>query len=330
MPDESSNPLSATPSDLSARLGWLQAIDPRLVWPHEARDFTPWLLENAERLAEALGIELEIDAAEHAIGGFSLDLIGRDVTNDAVLIVENQLEGTDHSHLGQVLTYAAGTAASTIVWLATSFREEHRQALVWLNESTSEDVHFFGVELQVVRIGDSVPAPLFNVVVEPNDWQKQLRAATQPSALDGRSAQYVAFWTRVLARVHTDHPDWTRTRRARSKNWIEIRSPIPGTKLCMAFAQGDRLRSELYIDSGDAQRNVDIFAYLREARAQLEGAFGGELEWEELPQRRACRIAAYRDGSITEEEKHEDFVDWLFDSMRRLRAAVEAVAQPPG
>jgi hypothetical protein len=151
-------------------LGRLECVDPRLVWIHEAHDFTPWLLENGDRLAEALGIDLELEAAEHAVGGYSLDLVGRDLTNDAVLIVENQLDTTDHSHLGQVLTYAAGTAASTIVWIATAFREEHRQALDWLNENTSEDTHFFGIELQVVKIGDSLRAPLFNVVAEPNDW----------------------------------------------------------------------------------------------------------------------------------------------------------------
>src|SRR5437764_12307274 len=108
-------------------LGRLEHLDPRAVWANEAHDFTPWLLAHADHLAEALRIDLELDAAEHAVGGYWLDLVGRDLTNDTVLIVENQLGDTDHSHLGQVLTYAAGTGASTIVWIATSFREEHPQ-----------------------------------------------------------------------------------------------------------------------------------------------------------------------------------------------------------
>src|SRR5579884_1277079 len=99
-------------------------MSPRAIWANEARDFTPWLLANADRLGEALGIELELTEAEHPVGGFALDLVGRDLTNDAVVMVENQLEGTDHTHLGQILTYAAGTGATTIVWVATSFREE--------------------------------------------------------------------------------------------------------------------------------------------------------------------------------------------------------------
>lgn len=124
-----------------ANLGRLEGVEVRTVWVHEARDFTPWLLEHADHLAETLGIDLELEQSEHPVGGFSLDLVGRDLTNDAVLIVENQLAGTDHNHLGQILTYAAGTDASSIVWIATSFREEHRQAIDWLNEPTQSRSH---------------------------------------------------------------------------------------------------------------------------------------------------------------------------------------------
>ena len=158
-------------------LGRLEGVEVRTVWEHEARDFTPWLLDHADHLAETLGIDLELNQSEHSVGGFSLDLVGRDLTNDAVLIVENQLEGTDHNHLGQILTYAAGTDASSIVWIATSFREEHRQAIDWLNEQTRENIRFFGIELKVARIGTSLPAPLFNLVAQPNDSS---RSAPQP------------------------------------------------------------------------------------------------------------------------------------------------------
>ena len=115
-------------------LGKLESLNPRKVWPHEAHDFTPWLLDNADALADVLGIDMELSTAEHPVGGYSLDLLGKDLTNNCVLIVENQLTATDHGHLGQILTYAAGTEAKTIVWMATSFREEHRQALDYLND----------------------------------------------------------------------------------------------------------------------------------------------------------------------------------------------------
>lgn len=222
---------------MTIELGKLEPVDPRTVWQHEAHSFTPWLLENGERLAEALGIDLELETAEHSVGGYKLDLFGRDITNDAVLIVENQLDTTDHSHLGQVLTYAAGTAASTIVWIATKFREEHRQALDWLNENTGEQAHFFGIELQVVKIGESLSAPLFNVVVQPNDWQKQVRAATQPGVVSGKGALYIQFWGRFIERVHAKHPDWTKAKAVGPQNWFEMRSPIKGCGISSSFAQ---------------------------------------------------------------------------------------------
>jgi hypothetical protein len=314
---------------MSVDLGKLEHVDPRSVWTHEALDFTPWLLANADRLSEALGIDLELEAAEHSVGGYSLDLVGRDITNDAVLIVENQLATTDHSHLGQVLTYAAGTGASTIVWIATAFREEHRQALDWLNESTGGEAHFFGIELQVVRIGDSVGAPLFNVVVQPNDWQKQVRAATQTGAVTGKGALYVQFWGRFIERVRAEHPDWTRARAVGPYNWFEMKGPIKGCLISSSFAQGERLRHELYIDTGDGDRNADLFGHLRDRQEQIEGVYGQPLVWEELPTKRACRVADYKDGcSVADAERYEEFIDWFLDAGTRLRAALGAVTLP--
>jgi hypothetical protein len=313
----------------SPELGKLETLDPRLVWKNEAHDFTPWLLANADRLSGALGIDLEFEAAEHPVGGFSLDLVGRDITNDAVLIVENQLEGTDHSHLGQVLTYAAGTEASTIVWIATGFRDEHRQALDWLNEQTGEDTHFFGIELQVVKIGDSAPAPLFNVVVQPNDWQKQVRAATQPGALSAKGAAYVDFWRRFLDRVHIEHPDWTSGRAVGPDNWYEMKGPISGCRYSYSFAGQNRLRHELYIDTGDGERNLEILAYLRDQRTQLEGEYGRPLSWEELEGKRACRVADYLEGcTVLDQERHEEYVEWFLDAGVRLRRALQNVTLP--
>src|SRR5215212_3718080 len=115
------------------QLGRLILVEPRTVWPHEAADFTPWLLDNVDVLGDLLGMELELEVAEHPVGSFSLDLYGHDLSDDNVVIVENQLEPSDHNHLGQILTYAAGTDPTTIVWVATGFRDEHRQAVAWLN-----------------------------------------------------------------------------------------------------------------------------------------------------------------------------------------------------
>lgn len=155
-----------------ATMGRLEPVALREVWAHEALAFTPWLLANADVLGEVLDMDLEIMAAEHPVGGFALDLIATDLRSNERVIIENQIETTDHLHLGQLLTYAGGTDPANIVWIAAAFRDEHRAALDWLNLRTDPDTRFFGVEISAVRIGDSPPAPLFQVVAKPNDWAR--------------------------------------------------------------------------------------------------------------------------------------------------------------
>lgn len=162
----------------SAPLGRLTSVPARQIWPDEARHFTPWLLDNAEVLAEVLGFPIELKYAEHPVGTFRLDLIGHVAGTEEVVIVENQLEVSDHTHLGQILTYAGGTDPTNIVWVAPRFTEEHRAALDWLNARTDQHTRFFAVEVKLVSIGDSVPAPLLSLVVKPNDWEKQVKAAS--------------------------------------------------------------------------------------------------------------------------------------------------------
>jgi len=311
-------------SDGPPSLGTLEEIDPRTVWKGEATDFTPWLLEHGEHLAEVLGIDLELEHAEHPIGPFAVDLIGSDLSNGVTLIVENQLESTDHTHLGQLLTYAAGTEAATIVWLATRFRDEHRQALDWLNQITREDVHFFGIEIRVVRIGESQPAPLFEVVAQPNEWQKQARSAST-GALSPRAALYLQFWEAYLARVRDEHPDWTRARIPQRVNWMSQPSPIPGTQINPCFVSKGRIRHELYIDTGDAEQNTALFEQFETQREAFEAAYGRALTFEPLPDRRACRIADYTTGDVTVTDQHGHYIAWFLDCGERLRAALSAI-----
>ena len=309
-------------------LGTLERVEPSSLWNHEAHDFTPWLLANAEGLADALGIDLELEEAEHRVGAFALDLVGRDATNDTILIVENQLASTDHSHLGQILTYAAGTGASTIVWIATAFREEHRQALDWLNEHTGKDTHFFGVEIEAFRIGGSRPAPHFKIVVQPNEWQKVVREAAQGQKESGKSPLYVRFWERLLVSIAEQEPTWTRRRPGATtipSNWIDMPSPIPGASFNFSFARGHRLRSELYIDSGSQEDNERVFEAIAARKDVVESIYARPLEFEALEGRRAARIADYTDGDVAEENRHEEFIAWFIDSGARLRRALEQV-----
>ena len=154
------------------KFGSLTSVDLRECWPHEAGDFTPWLAQkdNIQLLGVALGMELELQQQEASVGDFSADLFCIDAADEEPVVIENQLERTNHRHLGQILTYAAGLEACTVVWVVKEFREEHRAALDWLNRITESKFRFFGLEIEAFRIGDSPPAPRFEVVVKPNDW----------------------------------------------------------------------------------------------------------------------------------------------------------------
>jgi hypothetical protein len=303
-------------------LGKLTAVDPRTVWQHEAYDFTPWLLEHADALADVLGIDLELTANEHPVGGFALDLIGRDLTNDCVLIVENQLTVTDHMHLGQILTYAAGTDAATIVWIAISFREEHRQALDWLNSLAGEGARFFGIEIGTVRIANSPVAPTFTLRAQPNDWHAQLSAAAKSSAqVSGKGQLYRAFWGKFLERVHAERPTWTRATIPTGDNWMTMPSPLKGTVNGANFPPG-QLRAELYIDCGDGEANSRIFDALYVHKAAIEEKFGEPVQWESLPHRKACRIVICTAGDVTQSDAYDHYIDWFIQAGTRLRDAL--------
>jgi hypothetical protein len=201
--------------------------------------------------------------------------------------------------------------------------------LDWLNESTGDEAHFFGIELQLVRISESVAAPLLNVVAQSNDWQKQVRTATKARAVSGKDALYVQFWTDFIDRVHAEHPDWTKAKAAGPYNWFEMKGATRGTLISSSFAQGDRLRHELYIDTGDGDRNDELFESLRDQQLQIEDVYGRPLKWEELPTRRACRIAEYMDGCrVADTARWDEYTAWFLDAGTRLRRALSSVALP--
>jgi hypothetical protein len=239
----------------TSNLGRLTTVPPRDVWPDEARDFTPWLLKNVDVLGDLLGMDLMLDVAEHPVGDFALDLLGRDLANDSVVIVENQLAESDHGHLGQILTYAAGTNPTTIVWITTGFRPEHRAALDWLNEHTDPDTRFFGVEIEVVRIGNSAPAPNFRLVAEPNDWEKHVKAATAAGVMSERAKLYWDFFEQFRARVVTEHPDWTRRKTSTREAWYDLSTGISGAVFSTAFTRGG-LVVQLYFNDPDPTVNL--------------------------------------------------------------------------
>lgn len=311
-------------------LGRLEIVRPRDVWAHEALDFTPWLLANVDVLSDLLGMDLVLERAEHPVGDFSLDLIGYDQSTNDVVIVENQLEVSDHTHLGQILTYAAGTDPTTIVWIATDFRPEHRAAVDWLNERTDDHTRFFGVEIEVVRIGVSEPAPAFRLVAQPNDWEKTVRKSTSSTGeVSTRTATYRRFWETLLDRIRNEHPTWTRGRTS-DQSWVNTISGLPGAVLSMAFRR-DGLVMQLYFEDRDASANSERFEAVRERRTEFEAALGATPIWDEMPGRKAARIVVVSEQfkDVAEEDQWPAMIQWLIEWQIRFRAAIDAITGAP-
>lgn len=313
---------SEQPSQTTINLAWLEPMDVRDVWANEARDFTPWLLENAERLGEVLGIDLELESREYPVGDFSLDLFGRDITNECVLIIENQLADTNHTHLGQLLTYAAGTQAATVVWVSPSFRDEHRKALDYLNDKAGDDARFFGVELKVVRIGDSPPAPMFSLVAKPSEWRARVEATQSSGELSEKREAYRAYWAKYLEIIHQRHPGLTNVRAASTRNWTNINYLRRGINISLAFLSRGKAICEVYIDTRDAERNSAILAELIKHKSHVEEVVGEPLQWDDIPLKRACRIRAVTEGDVLRPESHDRLISWMIDHQQKMKQSI--------
>lgn len=301
-------------------LGKLQSIDPRTLWPMEAKDFTPWLAANLGMLGEALGLDLELVRMEAPVGSFACDIEARDTGSGRRVIIENQLSATDHGHLGQLITYAAGLDAGVIVWIAPEVREEHREAIDFLNRHTRETVDFFMIALEVISISGSPPAVVFRLAASPNAWAKTA-AASASKTLTDKTVAYQEFYQGLMDELREKHK-FTNAKAAQPQSWYAFSSGTTGISYSTAFASGNRLRVELYVDVGDMVKNKAIFDDLKEQQQQIENEVGEPLVWERLDTRRASRISAVRENtSIAEATANEQEVrDWLVKRLLKFRA----------
>ena len=289
-------------------LGRLERVDLRTIWTSEPAGFTPWLAqaENLEVLADTLGIELELEAQEKEVGPFRADILCKDMGTDSWVLVENQLERTDHTPLGQLLTYAAGLQAVTIVWLAARFTEEHRATLDWLNSITDESFRFFGLEIELWQIGDSLAAPKFNIVARPNDWSKSVahaKRAIDDAELSETKVRQREYWAALNGILDAAGGPVRGNRKPGPRHWMSF--PVGRTGFSLAACKNrpkEYVRAELYISGNEAKR---FQGYLKDEKHEIEQELGYSLEWEELPSKRDCRIACYLRGVDPEDDS-----DW--------------------
>lgn len=302
-------------------LGRLERVDLREIWETEGQHFTPWLAqeENLQVLGDAIQLDLELEAQEKDVGPFRADILCKDTDTDNWVLIENQLERTDHVHLGQLLTYASGLNAVTIVWIAANFTDEHRAALDWLNEITDESFKFFGLEVELWKIGASPAAPKFNIVSKPNDWTRSVGQASRriaAEALTDAQKLYQRFWTGFSNYVATQNTA-IRPQKAPPKHWTSFgigRSGMFFGAVCSV--RNKRINAELYMHDHNAKA---FFHLLHEGKDEIEKEFGMPLDWQELPDRRATRIAVYKEGTDpTDEVDWQNQHAWLLDMLGRF------------
>jgi hypothetical protein len=279
-------------------LGTLKKLDVRDLWQSEASDFTPWLAraENLKRLGDAIGMELEFEAQEKNVGPFRADILCKDTETSHWVLIENQLGRTDHSHLGQLLTYAAGLEAVTIIWIAAAFTEEHRATLDWLNKITDDEFKLFGLEIELWRIGDSLPAPKFNVISKPNDWTSSVSHAARgldAKQLSETKALQLEFWIAFREYLIRSESPLT-PQKPYPQHWTYFRVGRSGFLLeALLNTQANRIGVGLTMNDDNAKPH---FALLHEQKAGIEGELGFQLEWMPLPEKKAARLAYFKEN----------------------------------
>ena len=298
-------------------IGRIQRIGLREVWSHEALDFTTYLEENADVIAEATDLQLSGVEREQPAGAFSVDLIAEDEDGRPV-VIENQLEKSDHDHLGKLLTYLVGIQARKALWIVADPRPEHVAVIAWLNESSSAD--FYLLKLEAIRIGDSEPAPLLTQIVGPSEETREV----------GRKKEEMAERERLRYRFLEGLLEHAKTRTQLHANispnkhgWVGAGSGISGVTFKYVVGQR-KARIELYIDTPDGAENQRVFEALSLKRGKIEGACGFPLEWDTKEGRRSCRIQKmYDTGGYRDEGAWEAVYEELADAMAKLESAVK-------
>jgi hypothetical protein len=290
------------------QLGRLERVDLRDIWINEAANFTPWLAraENLALLSETLGMILELEAKEKAVGPFSADILCKEIGSNRWVLIENQLGRTDHTHLGQLLTYASGLEAVTIVWIAARFTEEHRSTLDWLNRITDDSFRFFGLEVELWRIADSRAAPHFKIVSKPNNWSHSVALAAraiEATELSETRIMQRDYWAALNKWLVAEEGPVSGIKKPQPQSWMSYAIGRTDFNVSAVMIRPERrVRAELYISGVRAKV---FFALLKCEKEAIEQELSYPLEWEELPDGQDCRIAYYLN-----EVDPEDQSDW--------------------
>lgn len=314
-------------------LGRLQRVDLREVWSSEAGSFTPWLAkeENLQLLGETIGIELELETTEKGVGPFRADILCKDTATDQWVLIENQLERTDHTHLGQLITYAAGLSAVTIVWIAERFTDEHRAALDWLNERTDEKINVFGLEIELWRIGESPVAPKFNIISQPNDWTRTVQQAASSGEVSEHKQLQQRFWAGFAEFMEEQHSP-LRCTKPSPRHWMSLSLGRSGFSLSAVVSswnsvtntKGPEIRAELVLSRENSKND---YAALEARKAELTEQVGFHLIWHNPAEKTMCRIYTRKDADFTDESQWPGQFAWLKEKLESLHRVFAPVVR---
>ncbi len=289
-------------------LGTLEQItDLRSVWKHEALDFTRWLAqeENLAMLGEEIGVEISLIKTEANVGGFNVDVLAEEERTGRKIVIENQLEVSDHDHLGKTLTYASGYDAEIIIWVLKDIREEHLQAVTWLNENTNDKINFFVVKIELWKISESPVAVKFNVVARPNGWTKTLRRSIDGNYTETQLLQ-LDYWNAF--KTHALNAGTTlRLSKAMPQQWYDIAYGVSGSRISLTVNSHKKvIGAGIYIDD-----SKDVYWRCFNHKEEIERAMGTPLEWMELPTKKASRIKLTKEADFLNRRDWTRQFNWI-------------------
>ncbi len=307
------------------KLGRLEALDPKTLWQGSREALIAWLAEadNLDLLDQALGLDMEVEAADRTVGPLTADLICRDLRDDSRVVIEVQFGDTDDGYLGRLIAQSAGLEAGKIVWIATRFLEEHRAALDWLNRYSTSKLSFYAVELQAFRVNRSAPAPRFHLLVSPNDWTRSARRGVRvietEELSEGRRYQ-LDYWSSLLVYLRERGGPIHPSGKAAPKSWTAFRIGSPGIRLLATQGRRDQtLRAEIVLSGEEAPVR---FARLQQQRDEIEATVGYPLEWTPAVAGRDHRIGITAKGSdIANRADWARQHQWLAERLEELYRA---------
>jgi hypothetical protein len=293
---------------MKKQLSKLTKVDLREVWGHEAFEFTTWLAqkENLDVLSEEIGIDIKLIKTEANVGRFSVDILAEEESSGRKIIIENQLEDTNHDHLGKIITYAAGYDADIIIWLVKDARDEHKRAVDWLNEHTDENIGFFLMKLELWQIEGSNPAPKFDIIASPNEWAKTIKIGSSGDSLTNTKLQQLDFWSKFKEYVRNNDKH-IRLQTPRPQHWYDVSMGTSEAHIGLTVNSRENLIGcEVYIS-----RNKPLFNFLREKREEIEKEIGEKIEW--VDAQVASRIKINKEVSdVFNQNESENYYKWLY------------------